>query len=167
MEYFDIIDPQGNRIGTATREECHSGSFLLHAVVHVLVFDADGRLILQKRSTSKYIQPGKWDTSVGGHLNAGETVDEALVREAGEELGITGAPFEKLYSYILESDIERELVTTFRCVWEGTVRFDGEEIDEIRRFHPDEIEELLGTGFFTPNFEEEWAYYKQWEKGVI
>ncbi len=159
MEYFDIIHPDGSVIGRASRDECHGGSFLLHAVVHILVFDCDGRLILQKRSESKDIQPGKWDTSVGGHISSGENMQDALEREAAEELGIRGADFLRLYSYVMESDIERELVTTFRCVWKGPVRFDREEIDEIRRFTAEEIEERLGTGYFTPNFEEEWAYY--------
>jgi isopentenyldiphosphate isomerase len=161
MEWFDILDENGAVIGRATREECHSGLFLLHAVVHVLVFNSMGMLLLQKRSESKDIQPGKWDTSIGGHLNSGETVADALHREAEEELGIRGAVFEELYTYIMESDIERERVTTFRCIWEGPIRHQKEEIDEVRFFAPGEIESLMGSGFFTPNFEDEWRYYRR------
>jgi len=164
MEKFDILDTDGTVIGVTTREECHNGSFLLHGVVHVLVFTPAGELILQKRSRSKTIQPGKWDTSVGGHINTGETKYEAVAREAEEELGIRGAVFEELYTYIMESDIERELVTTFRCIWDGPVNRNMEEIDEVDAFPPDEIERRMRTGFFTPNFEEEWEYYKKWLK---
>ncbi|MFC1692492.1 NUDIX domain-containing protein [Candidatus Latescibacterota bacterium] len=162
MEIFDIVDSAGKVIGTATREECHNGSFRLHGVVHVLVFDDTDRLILQKRSRTKYIQPDKWDTSIGGHISSGETISKALKREAEEELGIIDADFEKLYSYIMVSDIEKEYVTTFRCFWKGKINFDKDEIEEVRSFSKEEIESLLVTGFFTPNFEEEWIYYKKW-----
>ena len=89
MEFFPIVDSDGNVIAKASRTECHSGSFLLHPVVHLHVFDAEGRLYLQKRADNKDIQPGKWDTSVGGHVDYGEDIETALLREAREELGIT------------------------------------------------------------------------------
>lgn len=162
MEEFNIVTESGDIIGTASREECHGGTFLLHPVVHVLVFNSSGSLLLQKRSKTKDIQPGKWDTSVGGHISAGESIEEALIRETEEELGIIGGSFERLYEYIMESEIERELVSTFRCIWDGAVVFQAEEIDDVRFFTSAEIEKLLGTGYFTPNFEEEWKRYNSW-----
>lgn len=87
-EYLDIIDESGRIIGQATRAECHTNSSLAHRTVHVLVFNSRGELFLQKRSINKDIQPGKWDTSVGGHLNLGETFHQAVQREIKEELGI-------------------------------------------------------------------------------
>ena len=88
-EWFPLIDEQGNTIGKAPRRECHNGSKLLHPVVHLHIINNDGELYLQKRSTNKDIQPGKWDTAVGGHIDYGETIEEALAREVREELGIT------------------------------------------------------------------------------
>ena len=164
METFNILDESGTVIGQASRKECHDGSFLLHGVVHVLVFNSHGDLLLQKRSMTKYIQPGKWDTSIGGHIHCSETKEEALIREAEEELGISGADMEKMYEYIMVSDVEKEHVTTYRCIWDGPIDFQKSEIDEVRFFSPDEIESLLGNGYFTPNFEEEWEYYKKWVK---
>ena len=71
-EWFPIVDEDGNTIGTALRSVCHDGkSMLLHPVVHLHFFNSKGELYLQKRSMSKDIQPGKWDTSVGGHVNPG------------------------------------------------------------------------------------------------
>ena len=73
-EWFPLIDEQGNTIGKATRRECHNGSKLLHPVVHLHIINNDGELYLQKRSMNKDIQPGKWDTAVGGHIDYGDTV---------------------------------------------------------------------------------------------
>ena len=66
-ELFPIIDEQGHTIGKATRKECHNGSKLLHPVIHLQIFNKYGNLYLQKRAMNKDIQPGKWDTAVGGH----------------------------------------------------------------------------------------------------
>ena len=66
QEMFPVVDEQGNITGAATRGECHSGSRLLHPVVHLHIFNTKGELYLQKRPEWKDIQPGKWDTAVGG-----------------------------------------------------------------------------------------------------
>ena len=76
-EIFPLVNEAGEVVGKATRQECHSGSMLLHPVVHLHIFDNQGRLYLQKRSMDKDIQPGKWDTAVGGHVDFGETVEQA------------------------------------------------------------------------------------------
>ena len=88
-EIFPVVDAAGNVVGKATRGECHGGSMLLHPVVHLHVFNSRGELYLQKRPAWKDIQPGRWDTAVGGHVDYGETIAEALRREVREELGIT------------------------------------------------------------------------------
>ena len=165
MERFSVLDEAGIVVGCASRDECHSGTYLLHGVVHLLVFNDTGKLLLQKRSTAKDIQPGKWDTSVGGHINEGETVDEALTREMAEELGIADVACKKLYTYIHESDIEREFVTTFHCIWNGPVVFHRKEIDEVAWFSFERITSLFGTGELTPNFEQEWDNYRRWCRG--
>ena len=69
QEMFPIVDEQGTITGAATRGECHSGSKLLHPVVHLHVFNSKGELYLQKRPEWKDIQPGKWDTSVGAEVD--------------------------------------------------------------------------------------------------
>lgn len=85
-ELFPVVDGEGRVIGKATRGECHGGSMLLHPVVHLHLFNSKGELYLQKRPEWKDIQPGRWDTGVGGHVDFGEEVSDALLREAREEL---------------------------------------------------------------------------------
>ncbi len=153
-ELFPVVNETGEVMGCATRGECHDGSKLLHPVVHLHVFDRRGALYLQKRPAWKEIQPGKWDTAVGGHVGYGESVDRALRREAAEELGIHDFIPETLGSYLFESEVERELVHVFRTVYEGEIH-PSEELDGGRFWTFESITESFGRGIFTPNFEYE------------
>ena len=154
-EIFPVVDENGTTVGKATRGECHSGSKLLHPVVHLHLFDSSGRIYLQQRPLWKDIQPGKWDTAVGGHIDYGETVDAALRRETQEELGLTGLSVEFLLKYVFESERERELVHVFRATYDGDVR-PSDELDGGRFWSLDELREAFGKGVFTPNFEQEY-----------
>ena len=154
-EWFPLVNEEGETIGKATRKECHSGSKMLHPVVHLHIFNEAGDLYLQKRSMNKDIQPGKWDTAVGGHIDYGETVEEALRREVREELGITAFTPQFITRYVFESAIEKELVNTFRTIYNGEIKPDTEELDGGRFWSLKEIKSNLGQNVFTPNFEQE------------
>jgi len=152
---FPVIEPDGEVIGMASRAYCHSGAKILHPVVHLHIINRRGELYLQKRSMKKDIQPGKWDTAVGGHVDYGEKVTEALYREASEELGLTDFNPIYLQSYLFESEIEREMVNVFAAVGSFDLAPDRDEVDEGRWWPFREIEESLGKSVFTPNFEQE------------
>ncbi|WFE83134.1 NUDIX hydrolase [Parabacteroides chongii] len=154
-EWFPLVNEEGETIGKATRRECHSGSKQLHPVIHLHIFNDAGELYLQKRSMNKDIQPGKWDTAVGGHIDYGETVEDALRREVREELGITEFTPQFITRYVFESVIEKELVNTFRTVYNGEIQPDAEELDGGRFWPMEEIKANLGKSVFTPNFEQE------------
>lgn len=153
-EIFDIVDEQDIPIGQAARYEVHGNPLLIHRVSHVLVFDSSGELFLQKRSLNKDVQPGRWDTSVGGHVDRGESYDNAALREMQEELGIGGVKVEFMYKYLHRNDYESEYVSTYRCVWDGPIEIQKEEIDE-GRFWPLEKIRCSNPSLFTPNFLDE------------
>lgn len=156
QELFPIVDEDGCVVGKATRGECHDGSKRLHPVVHLHVFDAEGRLYLQQRPLWKDIQPGKWDTAVGGHVDYGEEIADALRREAHEELGIEEFAPEFLLRYVFESDRERELIHVYKTVYEGAI-LPSDELDGGRFWSISEISEAMGQGVLTPNFEQEFV----------
>lgn len=160
-EYFPLVDENGHVTGKATRTECHSGTFLLHPVVHLHVVNHRGELYLQKRAKSKDIQPGKWDTSVGGHVDFGEETNEALFREAKEELGISGFEAVFMHRYIFTSMVEKELVNSFYTLYDGIIKPDPEEISEGRFWSYEEIVSKSGKDIFTPNFEYEFGLLMQ------
>lgn len=163
-EWFPLVNEAGETVGKATRRTCHNGSKLLHPVVHLHIYNRAGDLYLQKRSVRKDIQPGKWDTAVGGHVDLGETIEVALRREVREELGITDFIPEFLMRYVFESALEKELVNTFRTVYEGPFLSDADEIEEARFWSIPEIEAHLGKGVFTPNFESEYEKLKSFKQ---
>lgn len=154
-ERLPLVDENGQQIGVATRGYCHCGSKALHPVVHLHVFNAQGELFLQHRPAWKDIQPDRWDTAVGGHIDLGEDVETALRREAREELGLTDFQAEFLGRYTNNSDRERELVHVFRTITD-VVSQPTAELDGGRFFSRTEILSRLQTQFFTPNFEAEW-----------
>lgn len=152
-EIFPLVDEDGNVVGQASRSVCHSGTKLLHPVIHLHLFDSDGRLFLQKRAKDKDIQPDKWDSSVGGHIDLGETPHQAALREAREELGVSGIELNYITKHIIETEVERELTYCFYAVYDGTYILDQKEVADGRFWSIEEIELNCGKGTFTPNFE--------------
>ena len=160
-EMFPIVDEQGNIISAATRGECHNGSKLLHPVVHLHVFNSKGEIYLQKRPDWKDIQPGKWDTAVGGLVSYGELILEAVYRESSEELGLVDFHPIHILTYEFESSVEKELVNVFAAVGSYELTPDLDEVDEGRWWDIADIDATLGKGVFTPNFESEYQMIRQ------
>lgn len=157
-EMLPLLEESGGAVyGQASRAWCHSGAKVLHPVVHLHLIDRMGRICLQKRSQDKDLMPGRWDTAVGGHVTYGETCLEALYREAAEELGLTAFTPIFLETSIWETDRDREFVVVYASVGHPALASATEEVTEIRWWTPEEIDAALGTGVFTPNFEDEFT----------
>lgn len=160
QEMFDIVDESDVVVGTAARSEVHGNPALIHRVAHVLVFNHSGELFLQKRVETKDVQPGRWDTSVGGHVDSGESYEDAARREMAEELSISDVDLEPLYDYLHRNRYESEMVRTFRVTWNGAIIPEPSEISEGRFWTFNEIDGADPT-LFTPNFLDELTRYRQ------
>lgn len=152
-EWFDIVDEEGNVKGRAPRNICHSGPGLLHPVVHMHLIDEKNRIFLQKRVLTKKIQPGKWDTAVGGHVSSGENIKDALGRETEEELGLKDLKPRFIGMYKWETEIESELVYMFVSFSSKLPILNSDEIEDGRFWKIKKIKENLKKNLFTPNFE--------------
>ncbi len=156
-EILPIVDEKGNVTGKASRKKCHSGSFILHPVVHIHLINEE-RLYLQKRSYDKDIQPGKWDTSVGGHIMYGDDPLTSAQREAEEELGIkTGLNLIPVCRYVWQSEVEKEYYHVFKSYRSGEIKIDNYEVIDGKYWEREEINKSIGKGIFTPNFEYEYT----------
>ena len=152
-ELFDIFDEAGNHVGTAPRGRCHGDPSLIHRTSHVVVFHPDGRLLLQLRRMDKDIQPGKWDTAVGGHLDLGEDFVAGARRELAEELGVRVGDSELvwLFETKIRNSIESENVGVFGLIHPGPFSFQKEEIDAVRFWTRQELFDPANQEKFTPN----------------
>ena len=140
-EWFDVVNERDEVVRRATRREVHATG-LWHRAVHILVFDATGRVLLQKRSMLKDLSPGLWDSSCSGHLDAGEEYDAAAVRELAEEIGITVMPPEMPTRWFRLEACEQtgwEFVWVYRLRHHGPISIDPLEIQYGEWVAPAEI----------------------------
>jgi len=138
-EIFDLVDGRDVVIGTAPRWDVHARQ-LLHRAIHVLVFAADERVFLQKRSMYKDSSPGLWDASCSGHLDSGEEYDAAAWRELSEEIGLNlSQPPDRWFRVQAYAETGNEFVWVYRVRHEGPFRLNPAEIDEGAWFSRDEL----------------------------
>ena len=154
-EYFPVVNPEGEVIAKALRRDCHNGSHILHPVVHLHVFSSQGELYLQRRALHKDLLPGYWDTAVGGHVTYGETIQQALLREVQEEIGITNFAPVHVETYRYDSSRESEMVHVYKTTYDGPFRWNDGEVMDGRFWSIDELRLAMGKGLLTPNLEME------------
>ena len=162
-EWFDVVDRSDRVIDRASREEVHRNG-LLHRSAHLLVFDGYGRVLLQKRSMVKDRFPGRWDSSVSGHVDSGEHYDQCIVREAMEEIGIRlAATPDRLFKVDACDETDQEFSWVYRTYSEGPFAPNEEEISEIGWFTGDEVSHLVKTDpdSVSPSFALIWSKFPE------
>lgn len=87
-EQLTRVDEHNNVIGSISRGVAHETPNVYYRTIYVLVKDKEGKILIQRRSTTKDLFPNCWDLSVGGHVNFGKSYPETAVRELREELGL-------------------------------------------------------------------------------
>ena len=151
-ELFDVVDSENRVIGQDTRGEVHAKG-LLHRSVHIWVFNSRGELFLQKRAMTKDENPGYWDSSAAGHLNAGEGYRTSAHRELMEELGISGE-LRFFMKFPACRETYWEHVETYLCTTDQKITINPMEISEGRFWPIPDLKESVCShpGQFTSTF---------------
>lgn len=168
-ELLDIVDDNDLVIGSLARGEIHQRG-LKHRSVHVLVFDGDDSLLLQKRSMEKDQCAGMWDTSCAGHVESGQSYADTAPRELQEELGFSYLEeLRPLFKMEPTPENGHEFAMVYAVVYKGPFLAAEDEIDELRWFTFSEIdlwvESLSAAGDsaeqdLTSGFMEIWNRYR-------
>jgi isopentenyldiphosphate isomerase len=143
-ELFDLIDENDRVIGQETRTVVHQRG-LWHRGVHVLLFEREGRLLVQQRSGKKSQSPLTLDCSVSEHVKAGEDYHAAAIRGLSEELGMEGIEIQPLVKFRMNyGPNDNEISTIYKGVVDPSqIRFDPEEIAGVDTYTIEELGILL------------------------
>ncbi|MDD2710267.1 MAG: 16S rRNA (adenine(1518)-N(6)/adenine(1519)-N(6))-dimethyltransferase RsmA [Verrucomicrobiae bacterium] len=162
-EWFDVVDEKDSVVGREKRAEVHRRG-LRHRAVHVFLWNHRGELLLQKRSLSKDTAPGLWDSSAAGHLDAGETCEEAAPRECREETGVSPA-LSEIFRLPACEELGWEFVRLYEGKSEGPFCFPESEISELRWWTVQDIERTIAEkpGAFAGSFRHLWQRYRRRE----
>ncbi|MGC0318883.1 NUDIX domain-containing protein [Kitasatospora acidiphila] len=161
-ELVDVVDAQDRVIDTVTRGEVYRRR-LTHRCATVLVRDAEGRVFTHRRAPWKLYAPGTYDVFVGGVVGAGESYADAAVREAEEELGVTGITVEPAFKFLFEEDGFGWFCDVYTATWTGSVAPQQSEIDWHGWLTDEEIAERLAAGEwrFVPDGLVAWHRYRE------
>jgi 16S rRNA (adenine1518-N6/adenine1519-N6)-dimethyltransferase len=156
---FDVVDEHDRVVTQASRSEVHARN-LLHRAVHVFVFNSAGELLLHRRSAHKDQYPRCYTSSASGHVDAGETYDEAAPRELAEELGLD-SPLEWLCKLPAGPETAYEHTVLYRTTTDAEPRCDPAEIESARFCRLEEVAALLAANpdEFSPPFRQLLAWY--------
>ena len=153
-EYLDIVDEQGAFTGkTALKSDAHRNGWY-HHTTHVWIYNRDGEILLAQRSLQKQIHPGLWDVSSAGHVDAGESILGAAIREVEEELGIAFDEqdlipigiFKHQSEYQDGSIKDFEFHNAHIVSWNGALselKLQQGEVDQVKWVNPEEFRHLL------------------------
>jgi len=145
MEFLDIVNKNDEVIGNASKEEIYKKS-LCHRIVHVLIFNDKDEMALQLRSAKVSFCPKHWSTTVGGHVQSGESYEEAAIREYNEELG-TKSKLEKFSKNYYEAEgTPNKFLATFKTIFKGPFHPDLEVVEKVNFFTIEKIKEMVENG---------------------
>ncbi|NEB02227.1 NUDIX domain-containing protein [Streptomyces sp. SID13726] len=151
-EILDIVDENDDVVAQSPRGEAYAAG-LRHRCAFILARDAEGRLFVHRRTATKLVFPSLYDMFVGGVVGAGESYDDAALREAEEELGVTGLPRpEFLFKFLYDDGAGRSwwsAVYEVRC--ELPVSPQVEEVAWHDFLTEDEVELRLGEWEWVPD----------------
>ncbi|QCR46731.1 NUDIX domain-containing protein [Streptomyces sp. WAC05458] len=151
-EILDVVDEDDRVVGRARRGDVYARG-LRHRCVFVRARDAEGRVFVHRRTATKLVFPSLYDMFVGGVVGAGESYDDAALREAEEELGVSGLPRPSfLFKFLYDDGAGRtwwSAVYEVRC--QGAVAPQVEEVAWHGFLTEAELEGRLGEWEWVPD----------------
>lgn len=147
-EIFDVVDEDDKVIEKATRKEVHDKK-LIHRSVMFFIFDRKERILVTQRTKAKDMFPDYWSITLGGHVNSGESYDEAVVREAKEEVGIESKSF---FMGIIKKRVpeEKENSKVYGFVTDKKIKLDKGELKQGMFLTIEEIIKTMKKEKFLP-----------------
>lgn len=149
MSYIpiQIVDEDDQPLGSASKHEAWKKG-LLHRIVSILVENKDGQLLLQKRGPLVAISPDIWDSSASGHVDEGETYEQAALREIAEEIGLKNIELEELGYWRSRNEIDNRIFNRFNKLYRVRVEnpvfvLQETEVREVKWFSMSEIKALF------------------------
>jgi isopentenyl-diphosphate Delta-isomerase len=123
VEEIILVDENDEMVGTAAKLQAHLEG-RLHRAFSVFVFNAQGQLLLQKRSRTKYHSAGLWSNTCCSHPRPGEATDAAARRRLQEEMGFS-CELREVFAFVYRAELDVGLIEhEYDHVFVG--RFDGE-----------------------------------------
>ncbi|NOQ65408.1 MAG: NUDIX domain-containing protein [Methyloprofundus sp.] len=163
QELIAVVDENDHFIDNQPRNLVHKKG-LRHRAVHILVFNEQQQLFLQKRSLSKDVNAGLWDTSAAGHVDAGESYDACAHRETIEELGVcVDASLQFLFKLPAKADTGMEFVQVYHSIHNGPFSLEEGEIDAGKWFAIKEISHRVAEDdpLLTLTFKRLWRKFEE------
>ena len=127
-EIVAIVDEHNNIVDETPRHRMRHLR-LIHRATYIFVFNAEGLVYLQKRTTSKDMYPGFYDAAAGGVVLSGESYEESALREVAEELGVTNTALHACFDFYYEDTDNRVWGSVFTCQYDGKFVHQPEEVD--------------------------------------
>ena len=144
-EFLDVVDLHNQVTGRAAVSEIYAKK-LPHRIVHILIYNNAGEMCLQLRSATKSFCPLHWSTAVGGHVQSGESYEQAALREFQEELGTT-VPVQFLLSDLYsDSRGNNKFLQVFKATYDGPFTINKEEVERVEWFALDKIKQMIANG---------------------
>ena len=172
-EQLVLVDTDDRETGFLSKAECHDGAGLLHRAFSIFLFNSEGELLLQRRSTSKRLWPGFWSNTCCSHPRRGESMPVATMRRLYDELNVR-SELEFVYKFEYQASFgsegsEHELCHVFLGKAGDDVRPNDHEIAEIRYLSASDLLADLEARpqQFTPWFKLEWLALLEQHRGVL
>ncbi|MFH0952157.1 MAG: NUDIX domain-containing protein [Patescibacteria group bacterium] len=146
MEYIDIVNDLNQVIDRTTKEEINNkNNKYNHRIVHILMFNSQNKMTLHLRAAKLAFCPNCWTTPVGGYVQAGETYEQAALREYQEELGVI-SDIDRIYDDVYEDARGmKKFLRTYKTIYNGPFHINTKVVEKIDFFTIEQIQDMINN----------------------